>query len=123
VRARTLLGDDEAVAAGVSTPGLVDPHTGIVIAAKNLAGWQQVPLAAMLAERLGCPVHVENDVNMAALGEVWRGAGRRAIDVAFIGVGTGVGVGLVLGGRLHRGHRFSAGEVNPLPSGIAADGG
>ncbi len=118
-----LLDGAEASAAGIASPGLVDPDRGVVIGARNLKGWQHVPLATMLAQRLGCAVHVENDVNMAATGEAWRGAGRGAADVAFIGIGTGVGVGLVLGGRLHRGHHFSAGEVNPLPSGIAGPDG
>jgi len=106
-------------AIGVSCPGVIDPDTGVVLGARNL-GWRGVPLGEMLSQRLGCPARIENDVNMAVVGEAWRGAGRGYDDVAFIGVGTGVGVGLLLGGRLHRGAHFGAGEVNPLPSEIAA---
>jgi predicted NBD/HSP70 family sugar kinase len=112
----------KAVAAGVACPGLIDAGAGVVMAARNL-GWRDVPLARMLSERLGCPVVLENDANLAALGEAAFGAGKGCRDIAFLGVGTGVGAGLVLDGRLHRGARFAAGEVGRLTSGVRDDGG
>jgi glucokinase len=109
------------LAAGVACPGLIDAGAGIVKAARNL-GWRDVPLARMLSDRLGCPIVLENDVNLAALGEAVFGAGKGCRDIAFLGVGTGVGAGLVLDGRLHRGASFAAGEVGRLPSGVGDDG-
>jgi predicted NBD/HSP70 family sugar kinase len=106
-------------AAGVGCPGLIDPNRGLVIGARNLPSFHEAPLTSMISERLGAPVVLENDVSMAVIGEAWRGAGLGHRDVAFISLGTGVGVGLVLGGRLHRGAHYAAGEINSAPSGVA----
>src|SRR5260221_10156751 len=67
-------------------------------------------MAAMLKKALGAAVVVENDVNLAVLGERWRGAARGHDTCAFITVGTGIGAGIVVEGALHRGHHFVAGE-------------
>jgi glucokinase len=99
-----------AVAAGA--PGAVDPHRGMVIAlAPNLPGWSQVPMAATLRKALGAPVVVENDVNLAILGEQWRGAARGHETCAFVTVGTGIGAGIIVKGELHHGHHYLAGEI------------
>lgn len=98
-----------AVVAG--TPGAVDEDRGVVSLAPNLKGWSDVPMAAILKRALGATVIVENDVNLAVLGEHWRGAARGHDTCAFITVGTGVGAGLVIDGTLHRGHHFLAGEI------------
>lgn len=99
-----------AVAAGA--PGAVDSNRGMVIAlAPNLEGWSQVPMAATLKKALGAPVVVENDVNLAILGERWRGAAQGHETCAFITVGTGIGAGIVVKGELHHGHHFLAGEI------------
>jgi len=104
----------------------VNPETGTVGAAANLAGWIDVPVAEMLRRRLPVPVQVENDVNMAALGEMWRGAGRGHRHILFVAPGTGIGGGVIIDGRLHRGaHRF-AGEIGyscPGPEHLEADYG
>ena len=113
-------------AVGLAVPGLVDPETGTVGAAANLAGWIDVPVAEMLRRRLPVPVRVENDVNLAALGEIWQGAGRGRRHLLFVAPGTGIGAGVIIGGRLHRGaHRF-AGEIGyscPGPEHLEADYG
>lgn len=83
----------------------------------NARGLNGVPVRALLQEELDAPVLVENDVTLAALGEQRRGRGRAAQDVAFVAVGTGVGMGIVAGGRIVRGARGGAGELGLLPLG------
>ncbi|HKS97464.1 MAG TPA: ROK family protein [Terriglobia bacterium] len=93
-------------AVGVAVPGLVRPNA--TVWAPNLRGWDRVPLASRLARRLGVPVVVESDRNAAVTGEVWRGAGRGKSDVIALIVGTGIGAGILSGGRLLRGaHELS----------------
>jgi glucokinase len=94
---------------GVACAGQVDPGTGSIIHAPNL-GWRDVPLGARLREALGVPVVVENDVRAAAWGEFVAGVGGEGSLVAVF-VGTGVGSGAVLDGRLWRGAGNAAGEV------------
>ncbi|CAN5701802.1 ROK family protein [soil metagenome] len=96
---------------GVGAPGPV--HDGMLEQAPNLVGFDEpVPLAALLSEALdGAAVRVDNDVNAAVLGEHRAGAGRGVDDLLGVWVGTGVGGGLVLGGRLHRGRHGLAGEI------------
>jgi len=98
---------------GIGAPGAVDPHRGLVLEAPNLR-WRDVPLGALLEERLGRPVVVDNDVNVAVWGEALHGAGRGASNMLGVWVGTGVGGGLVLGGKLHYGHFFTAGEIGHM---------
>ena len=100
------------IAVGAGAPGAVDADRGIVLAlAPNLKGWSQVPMAAILRRALGASVVVENDVNLAILGERWRGAARGHETCAFITVGTGIGAGIVVKGELHHGHHWLAGEI------------
>ncbi len=100
------------LAVGAGVPGAVDPGHGVVIAlAPNLKGWSQVPVSAILGKALGAPVLVENDVNLAILGERWRGVAKGHDTCAFITVGTGIGAGIVVKGELHHGHHFQAGEI------------
>ena len=94
------------------TPGVVESSTGVVQRAPNLAGFDRpVPLAAMLTERLGVPVTVANDVNVAAFGEVMVGVAQGHRDVLAVWMGTGLGAGLVLDGRLRFGPSGLAGEL------------
>jgi glucokinase len=113
---KTLLKDNDvpagqllAVAAGA--PGPVDIDRGIVTVAPNLKGWIDVPLKDILHTALGVPVLVENDVNLALIGEHWRGAARGHDTCAFIFVGTGIGAAVLIDGTVHRGHHFMAGEI------------
>jgi predicted NBD/HSP70 family sugar kinase len=101
----------------VGSPGVVDPMTGRIGSAPNIAGWEGVAAEAVLTEALGLPVRVENDVNLAALGEQARGAGAAVDSFAYLNIGSGLGAGIVLHGRLHRGARGAAGEVGFLPVG------
>jgi glucokinase len=130
--ARTLFSDSRVpigrlftVAAGA--PGVVDRERGVVVAlAPNLAGWSQVPMAKILRRALGVPVTVENDVNLAILGEHWRGAARGHDTCAFITVGTGIGAGVIVNGELYHGRHFMAGEIALMcmgPQYVATDFG
>jgi predicted NBD/HSP70 family sugar kinase len=101
---------ERLVAVGAAAPGIVDRIEGTVIAV-NLEGWSRVPMAAMLNRALGAPVVVDNDVNMAILGERWRGSARGHDTCAFLLFGTGIGAGIVVNGQLHHGHHFLAGEI------------
>jgi glucokinase len=95
---------------GIGAPSPVDPETGVVIYAVNLR-WNNVPLADILRKRLGVAVTVSNDVDVAVFGE-WRcGAGKGVNDLLGIWLGTGVGGGLIINGRLHTGHFHSGGEI------------
>jgi glucokinase len=96
---------------GAGAPGVVDLRTGIVAHAPNLKGWTAVPVGAILTRALNVPVIVENDVNLAILGERWRGVAGGHDNCVFIAAGTGIGAGIVVNGELHHGHHFLAGEI------------
>ncbi len=103
---------ERLLAVGAGAPGVVDPKSGTVVAlAPNLKGWSEVPMGRILKRALDTPVVVENDVNLAILGERWRGAARGHDTCAFITVGKGIGAGIVVNGDLHHGHHFLAGEI------------
>ena len=99
-------------AVGVGAPGVVEPGSGRVLLAPNLSGFERpVPVADLLRTRLGAPVAVGNDVNVAALGEVRAGAAVGHADVLAVWMGTGLGAGLVLDGHLRHGPHGLAGEL------------
>jgi glucokinase len=104
---------DEIGAVGIAAPGVLDAEAGVVRFAPNLR-WHDVPLSATLRKHLGVPVYLENDVNMGTLAEHTLGSGRGARDVVGIFVGTGIGGGIILNGRLHRGRNGSAGEIGHM---------
>lgn len=102
---------------GVGIPGLVRYSQGIVDSCANLAGWNGVPLQSRLRRRLGVPVCVDNDVHAMTLAE-WRyGAGRGSRNLLCLTLGTGVGGGLVLDGRLYRSRFGYAAEIGHMPIG------
>lgn len=101
-------------AIGVGAPGMVDVAGGTIISAVNLPGWTDVPLRQILNDAFGVPVAVDNDVNMAALGEMWAGSARRESNFVFLALGAGIGAGIIIDGRLHRGSRWYAGEVGHM---------
>lgn len=101
-----------AIAAGA--PGMTDVAAGRVINAVNLPGWVDVPLRDLLEARFDAPAVVDNDANMAAVGERWRGAARGVDDFVFMALGAGIGAGVIVGGRLQRGSRWSAGEISHM---------
>jgi glucokinase len=99
--------DVEAI--GVSVPGLARPNG--TVWAPNIRGWSRWPLVARLKREFGLPVVVESDRNAFVTGEAWQGLAKNAHDVVFLIVGTGIGAGILSGGRLLRGRRELAGAV------------
>jgi predicted NBD/HSP70 family sugar kinase len=99
----------------VGSPGVFQPTRDQVVLAHNLPGWGRKGLLEELRGALGTEVAFENDVNLAAVGERWRGLGRDVDSFIYLHAGTGVGMGVVLNGELYRGARGAAGEVGYLP--------
>jgi glucokinase-like ROK family protein len=99
----------------VGAPGVTRAQDGVVEWAPSL-NWRAYPLKQKLEKRFRLPCLVDNDVNLAALGEQWFGAGVGARNIALITIGTGVGAGLIVDGALYRGHNHAAGEVGFLLS-------
>jgi glucokinase len=114
-RTRTLVaglprrGRLRAVAIGVPSP--VTPKQGVVSLANNLPGWKDVHLKPELEREFRVPIYLENDANMAAIGEHWRGVARGVDNFVFIALGTGIGAGVFVGGKLHVGRTGAAGEL------------
>ena len=100
---------------GIGVPTLVDAERGIVYNATNIPSWREVHLKDILERHFGIPVAVNNDANCFALGEKCFGAGREVSSLVGLTLGTGVGSGLVLDGRLYCGRNTGAGEVGELP--------
>ncbi len=101
----------EIAGVGIGFPGFVDCKTGIVHSLTNVKGWHEVPMVRMLRERTGLKAAIENDANAMAYAEYLHGAAKGSQNAVCITLGTGVGCGLVLEGRLFRGTRFAAGEM------------
>ena len=99
-------------------PGAVDAESGRVSLVENVRGLEDRDVRGELAEQLGLPVTIENDINLAAVGERWRGVAQGVDDFAFLSIGTGLGCGVVLRGELHRGHNGAAGELDYVRAGI-----
>lgn len=113
------LDDGSAMAVGVGVPGLVD-HDGVLRFAPNIRGVTELPVRAELAARLGVAVRVDNDANCAAWAEQAMGAGRGQPDMILVTLGTGIGGGIVVDGRLMRGAHGFAGEIGHMV--VRADG-
>ncbi len=101
----------------VGVAGVPDSASGRVKLAPNIQGLDAIDFRAALSDRLGLPVHLENDVNLAILGEHWNGRGSEDDDLVFIALGTGIGAGIMVGGNLVRGAEGAAGEIAYLPIG------
>jgi glucokinase len=95
----------------IGVPGGVDPQTGKVIDANNVPGWREVDMGRELEDAFGVPVFLDNDANMAAIGERWRGVARDVDNFVFIALGTGIGSGVFVDGRICRGRGGFAGEL------------
>ncbi|GAG45371.1 unnamed protein product, partial [marine sediment metagenome] len=99
---------------GLGSPGPLSYSQGKLWDPGNLPGWAEFPLRDRLADRLGLPVVLDNDANMAALGEFWIGAGRDVRDMILFTLGTGVGSGIVLDGNVFHGHFENAAELGHM---------
>ena len=101
-------------AIGMGAPGISNPETGIIFASPNLPGWRDVPLRDIIERGLGKKTFVMNDANAAALGELYFGAGRGARNFICITIGTGIGGGIVIDGKIYTGAFGAAGEVGHM---------
>src|ERR1700682_2656341 len=97
-------------AIGICAPGPLDPNTGVVINPPNVTCWRNFPLAAEISKRYHLPVKIENDANAAALAEVLWGAGKGYAKVFYISIGTGIGTGFILDGKIYNGRTGAAPE-------------
>lgn len=112
--ARAAAGANPLRGAGISTPGPVNLKRGVVTTPPNLPGWRDVPLADLISRNLGVPAWIENDANAAALAEHRLGAGRGSQHMILVTIGTGIGGGLILDGRLYHGASGGAGEIGHM---------
>lgn len=101
---------DDIDTIGIGAPGSINPHTGMIAVSNNLQ-FEKVPMGPMLKERLGRDVFIENDASAAAYGEFLAGAGRGTQDMVAITLGTGVGGGIIIGGKLFSGSNLAGGEL------------
>lgn len=102
------------LAIAVAAPGRVDSGRGVVLEAGNVFHWRNVPIRDRIQRAFRVPVAVENDVNLAVLGEMHHGVAREAQNFVLIRLTTGVGAGVVLGGRLYQGSHWAAGEIGHM---------
>lgn len=107
---------DECLCAGVGSPGTVDSHSGTVLYSNNIR-WDNVPLAEELYKYLWMPVYVNNDANCAALGEVVKGAAKGCKNAIFLTLGTGVGGGVVIDGKIFEGGHPGGVELGHIKNG------
>jgi glucokinase len=108
------LGGDSLAGIGVGVPGNIDMQTGTVLAWNNVPAFNGYPTRDELSKRLNTPVILENDANAAALGEHWMGAGRGVNDLVLLALGTGIGGGIILQGKILHGHVGMAGELGHI---------
>ncbi|MCP3740346.1 ROK family transcriptional regulator [Rossellomorea sp. BNER] len=101
---------EKILGVGIGAPGMTDVKKGIVIDAPSL-GWINYPLKKEAEAKLKLPVYIDNDVNVAVLGESWLGAAKGKNTILLVSIGTGVGSGIMIEGKLYRGITFAAGEI------------
>lgn len=106
---------DDVLTRVIGSPGVLDPQKGCLRLASNLPGWERENLLTELQQVLGADLIVDNDINLATLGEQKCGVGREVENFVFMSIGTGVGLGIVAGGKLQRGAGGFAGEIAMLP--------
>jgi len=105
---------DELLGVGIGVPGYIDIEAGVVLGSANLPGFEGFPVRDRIQEHLGTPILLENDANAAALGEMWIGAGKDVKDLILLALGTGIGGGIVSGGKVLHGFRGMAGEFGHM---------
>ncbi len=100
--------------AGIGVPGPVSFREGMPVVPPIMPGWDQFPVREVMSQELGCPVLVDNDVNIMALGELHAGLARAVDDFLLVKIGTGIGCGVVVGGNVYRGVSGSAGDIGHI---------
>jgi glucokinase len=111
---RSRIGMSDLQGVGIGVPGFIDIEKGIVVGSANLPGFQGFPVRDSIQRVLGTTILLENDANAAALGEMWIGAGKDVKDLILITLGTGIGGGIVVDGRVLRGFLGMAGEIGHM---------
>ncbi len=107
------INDIEAI--GIGAPGTLNHKTGIIIAPPNFPDWKNVPVRDMISQRLNnLPATLENDANVAAWAEYWAGAGKGCESLVMLTLGTGIGGGVIINGRIHRGFHDTAAEIGHM---------
>jgi glucokinase len=106
--------DKQVSAIGIGVPSLVDVDKGIVYTVENIPSWKKVPLKKILEQSFGIPVHVNNDANCFALGEFYFGPGRDYQHLVGMILGTGLGAGIIINGKLYCGRNCGAGEIGKI---------
>jgi glucokinase-like ROK family protein len=114
------LGVDRPAGAGVGVPGPVDFDRGMSVTPPIMPGWDGFPVRDAVSRELACPVLLDNDVNLLAIGEQHAGVARNARDFLFVKIGTGIGCGIVIDGELYRGVDGCAGDIGHIR--ISEDG-
>lgn len=104
---------DQVVGVGAGVAGFTDVRAGVILMAPNI-NFQNVPIRAILEERLGKTIRIDNDANVAALGEAWSGAGKGITDCVCYTLGTGVGGGIIVNGHIYQGFSGLAGEIGHI---------
>lgn len=112
--AQTHVAPDRVLHIAAGAPGITDVERGVVLSAPNLTQWTDVPLRELIEQHTGISNSIENDTNLAAVGEHSAGAARGVGDFVFVAIGTGVGAGIFLRGSLLHGSAWSAGEIGYL---------
>lgn len=106
---------DDVLGIGISSPGPLNPFSGVIVAPPNLPGWLEVPLREIIAEEFKLPVYIGNDANVAALAEASKGAAQGSRHVTYITVSTGIGAGMICDGKLLLGREGLAAEFGHIP--------
>jgi len=110
----TVWQNGQVSAIGIASPGPLDPYSGVILDTPNIPQWKNFPLAPKLSERFGVPVYLDNDANMAGLGEWQFGAGNGHSDLVYITISTGIGGGVISNNRLLQGYRGMGAELGHM---------
>ncbi len=105
---------DRLLGVGIGVPGFILMEEGVIVGSNNMPGFDNFPIRDDIEGKLGTPIFLENDANAAALGEKWIGAGREVQDLILLTLGTGIGGGIISGGRVLHGYLGMAGELGHI---------
>jgi len=111
---RSECGVDGLLGVGIGVPGFIDMHAGVIVGAANLPGFQGFPIRDEIQSHLSTQIVLENDANAAALGEMWMGGGRKVKDLILLTLGTGIGGGIIIDGKVLHGTQGMAGEFGHM---------